>query len=245
MEDSFTLRDWLIEPHRNSITGLGEPVKIEPRAMQVLVYLARHAGETVSREDVLDHVWEGTIVAEEALTSAIRKLRKALGDDAKNPEYIQTVPGQGYRLNVEVSWQSAETHKTARLALLAAAALLIALLAFALYRWAADTTEPIVPTAQPLTGLPGLEYDPAISPDRSRIAFARHGLTESAIFRLSLHEGEPELLASVEGSVLDSRLASRGFRIGLHPRARESRTKGHVEARLRSTGVQQGGHLAL
>ena len=134
MEQSFTLREWLIEPHRNSITGFHGPVKIEPRVMQVLVYLAHHAGETVSREEILDHVWEGTVVAEEALTSAVRKLRKALGDDAKNPEFIQTVPGQGYRLNVEVSWHSTETHKTAPLALLGAAALLIALLAFALYR---------------------------------------------------------------------------------------------------------------
>jgi Tol biopolymer transport system component len=171
--------------------------------MQVLVFLARRAGETVSREEILDHVWEGTVVAEEALTSAIRKLRKALGDDAKDPTYIQTVPGRGYRLNVEVSWQSAETHQTARLALLAAGALLIVLLAFAVYRWATGTTEPIIPRTQPLTSLPGLEYDPAISPDGTRVAFAWNegeGL-ESNLYVKLIGVNEPTRLT--EGSRLD------------------------------------------
>jgi DNA-binding winged helix-turn-helix (wHTH) protein len=48
-----------------------------------LVYPARRAGQTISREEILDRVWEGNIVSEEALTRAIRKLRKALGNDAK------------------------------------------------------------------------------------------------------------------------------------------------------------------
>ena len=70
--------------------------------MRLLVYLAKNAGESVSREQLLEEVWQGAFVSDEVLTSAVRKLRKALGDDAHEPRFIQTLPGEGYRLNAPV-----------------------------------------------------------------------------------------------------------------------------------------------
>ena len=70
--------------------------------MQVLVYLAEHAGEVVTREKILEKVWEGTFVSDEVLTSAIRKLRQAFGEDGSDAGFIQTVPKKGYRLNAPV-----------------------------------------------------------------------------------------------------------------------------------------------
>jgi TolB-like protein len=72
--------------------------------MDVLVYLARHAGEVVSRESLETEVWRGAIVGYDALTNTINKLRKALADSAKQPRYIATIPKKGYQLIADVTW---------------------------------------------------------------------------------------------------------------------------------------------
>ena len=70
--------------------------------MQVLVYLVAHRGRVVSRRDLEAHLWPGMVVTEDAVTNAIAKLRRALGDDARHPRVIETVPKVGYRLIAEV-----------------------------------------------------------------------------------------------------------------------------------------------
>lgn len=69
--------------------------------MDVLVALVDAAGEVRTKRDLLDAVWTDLYVGDEVLTTAIWELRRALGDDARSPRYIQTVPRRGYRLLVE------------------------------------------------------------------------------------------------------------------------------------------------
>lgn len=64
----------------------------------MLLYLAQRSGQVVSRDELLTAVWPGVLVGDDALTQAIIKLRKALGDDAKRPTYIETLAKRGYRL---------------------------------------------------------------------------------------------------------------------------------------------------
>lgn len=71
--------------------------------MALLVHLADHAGHTVSREALFRALWPGVIVGDDTLTQVVIKLRKALGDSARNPSYIQTVPKRGYRLLAPVT----------------------------------------------------------------------------------------------------------------------------------------------
>ncbi|MEA2560468.1 MAG: eukaryotic-like serine/threonine-protein kinase [Acidobacteriota bacterium] len=72
--------------------------------MQVLVCLARHAPEVVSKQRLMREVWgDETFVTDEVMTHAIWELRKAFGDEAKSPRYIQTLSRKGYRLLAEVS----------------------------------------------------------------------------------------------------------------------------------------------
>jgi DNA-binding winged helix-turn-helix (wHTH) protein len=103
MKSSFRIGEWRVEPRADRIVGPDKTTKIEPRVMQVLVYLADHAGEVVTRDEILQAVWEGTFVSDEVLTIAISKLRKAFGDDGNESAFIQTVPKKGYRLNASVS----------------------------------------------------------------------------------------------------------------------------------------------
>lgn len=70
--------------------------------MALLVYLSDNAGRD-TREQLFEALWPGVIVSDDTLTQAVIKLRKALGDSAKNPQYIQTIPKRGYRLCAEVN----------------------------------------------------------------------------------------------------------------------------------------------
>ena len=79
--------------------------------MAVLCHLSKHAGEVVSRRDLIAAVWGDAFVGDEALSHCIWDLRRALGDEARSPSYIQTVPRRGYRLiaSVEPAVAAVET----------------------------------------------------------------------------------------------------------------------------------------
>ena len=90
--------EWWIDPAANELGRAGETVRIEPKAMEVLMLLADRADQVVSRDELLTTVWPGVVVGDEALTQSIIKLRRALGDNPRSPSYIETIPKRGYRL---------------------------------------------------------------------------------------------------------------------------------------------------
>src|SRR5256712_14219006 len=90
--------DGTVEPDLNQLSRQGKAVKIEPKAMAVLLHLADRPGQVVDREALLSQVWPGVVVGDDSLTQVVIKLRKALGDDPDRPTYIQTVTKRGYRL---------------------------------------------------------------------------------------------------------------------------------------------------
>lgn len=94
----FRLGRWTVHPLRNILVDPDREVHIEPRVMQVLEMLADNQGEVVEREELLETLWNGCAVSDEPLTRSIASLRHALGDNPKNPRYIQTIPKRGYRL---------------------------------------------------------------------------------------------------------------------------------------------------
>ncbi len=94
----FRIGDWLIEPDAGRVSRNGETTKLEPRVMDLLVYLAQRPGQVLPREELEQAIWAGTVVGYDALTSAIIKLRKAFGDDPRKPWLIETLSKKGYRL---------------------------------------------------------------------------------------------------------------------------------------------------
>ena len=94
---------WTVNPAANELCRGEETAHLEPKAMEVLLLLAARAGEAVAREALLDAVWSGVVVGDEALTQSIIKLRKALGDNPRAPSYIETIPKRGYRLIAQVT----------------------------------------------------------------------------------------------------------------------------------------------
>ena len=94
MQKPFRIGEWRVDPQQDQIINPDKQVKIEPRAMQLLVYLAERAGQMITREEILEAVWAEKFITDEVLTNAVGKLRKALGDDPKGPHYIQTIPNR-------------------------------------------------------------------------------------------------------------------------------------------------------
>lgn len=103
MNGDFRVGPWLVCPSLNSISCKGRTVRLELKAIEVLLCLAQHAGETLPKETLFRAVWPDTFVTDDVLTHSISELRRAFEDDAREPCIIQTIPKRGYRLIAPVS----------------------------------------------------------------------------------------------------------------------------------------------
>lgn len=107
-ERPFSFAGWLADPTTCRLKRGPQETHVEPKVMQVLVHLAIQAGRVVSRQELEASIWPKQVVGDDAVTNAIIKLRKALGDDARHPQFIETIPKRGYRLLAEVTPPSPE-----------------------------------------------------------------------------------------------------------------------------------------
>jgi pimeloyl-ACP methyl ester carboxylesterase len=105
--DALTFGPFMLDPASGLLVRDGVTVPLTPRALQVLEYLARRSGRLVSKADLLEAAWAGTFVGDGALKVCIREIRKALGDDARQPVYIETAHRRGYRFIARVAPRSA------------------------------------------------------------------------------------------------------------------------------------------
>ena len=94
----FQLGDWQVDPIHSVLNQNGINNKIEKRLMRVLVLLVNNSPQGVSKEQLLQQVWQGKVVSDETISVAISRLRKALGCNAKQPSYIETITGFGFKL---------------------------------------------------------------------------------------------------------------------------------------------------
>ncbi|WP_198782919.1 winged helix-turn-helix domain-containing protein [Shewanella putrefaciens] len=103
MSDStFFFGEWQVNPSANSLR-LGHQVKqLEPKAMDVLLFLCQRAGEVVSGDEIVSHCWPGVDTGDNPLHKIINQLRRALGDSATESSYIETIRKRGYRTLAEV-----------------------------------------------------------------------------------------------------------------------------------------------
>lgn len=98
MPHRFAIGPWVLDAETNIVSRDGRVVRLEPKVVEVCVCLANRAGEVVRKEELIRAVWPDTFVTDDVLTKAISELRKALEDDAKHPQFIETIPKRGYRL---------------------------------------------------------------------------------------------------------------------------------------------------
>lgn len=107
-QESFLIGDWYVSPAEGLLKRGDNVAHLEPKAMELLVYLAKHQGEVVTREEIENDVWHGALASYDSITSTVIKLRKALQDSARKPDYIATIPKRGYQLIAMVQEPASE-----------------------------------------------------------------------------------------------------------------------------------------
>ncbi len=98
----FVINNWIVKPELNRIEHGDSVVHLEPKIVDVLVYLARNAGRVVSRDELMDKVWEGTVVLPDSLNRCISQLRSVLEPTSVDGQVIETIRKRGYRLVAKV-----------------------------------------------------------------------------------------------------------------------------------------------
>ena len=97
----------------------GRPIKLQPQPLKVLTYLVRNAGRLVTRMELRDWVWGQTVVEwDQGLNFCMREIRRALGDDARSPRFIETVPRRGFRFVAPVRLGEIDTERIAAASLI-------------------------------------------------------------------------------------------------------------------------------
>jgi TolB-like protein/DNA-binding winged helix-turn-helix (wHTH) protein len=105
---------WRVDPSSGSITRNGETIRLDVRAMRLLLCLAGRPGQVVSIDDLISNVWGGVAVSPDSVYQALTSLRRQLGDDSRQPAYIETVPRLGYRMIAPVGpWQESSPQPAA------------------------------------------------------------------------------------------------------------------------------------
>ncbi len=99
-----TIGKWAFHTDTLLLECADKKIKLEPRVAYLLYCLAEKAGVPISRAELMERVWSGMVVGDEALTGAINKLRSAFGDDSHHPEVIKTIPKVGYQLIADVEF---------------------------------------------------------------------------------------------------------------------------------------------
>ena len=228
--------DWHLRVALNRLQHLqsGEERQLEPKMTAVLLCLAEEPGEVRTRDELFQAAWPGQYVTEHVLSRSISELRKALGDDARSPAYIETIRKEGYRLvaPVEAPSEPAAARSVKpppprwRLAALAAVAALAAATGFVALRAGLERDRPAAapPPATgsgdalevtPLTTFRGSELDPVLSPDGTQLAFAWSSPAEDNfdIYVKTLDAEHPTRLTTHPGEDKNPAWAPDGRRI--------------------------------
>jgi serine/threonine-protein kinase len=170
----------------------GAVVPLMPKAVETLVYLVAHAGQTVSKEELLRAVWPNVVVEENNLTQNISALRRAFGESLAERRFIVTIPGQGYRFvapvtavadpvtGPEPAAEPVQAAPSKRQLLIVVATLAFVLAAGAL-AWRMASKEGAIPS-QPRT-IAILPFAPVVASNRNEAL--ELGMADSLIMELS------------------------------------------------------------
>lgn len=132
----YSFGEFQFDPSDGGLNQLGKPVALEPQAIRLLDVLIRHRDRIVSKEDIIEEIWDGRAITDAALNTRIRSVRRALGDAATTSQFIKTFPKRGFQFVAHVSTSEAPLDtpiKRSKLPLIATAlCILVALILISL-----------------------------------------------------------------------------------------------------------------
>ena len=101
----YRFGEFILDARQMVVLREGKPLAVAPKVVETLLTLVQNSGRIVEKQELMMRLWPDTFVEESNLTYTIVQLRKTLGDDARHPRYIETIPKRGYRFIVEVEEQ--------------------------------------------------------------------------------------------------------------------------------------------
>lgn len=219
--ESYSFETTCVDVARMVVTRDGVPVSLEPKAMDVLLYLLANRDRLVTKDELLDVVWKDTFVTPNTLTRSVALLRKALGDDAQEPRIIGTVAKRGYRFIAPVT-ESASGPEAAPsdihaakadaggrtmpvVAWLGIAAVLLATGVAAV--WFFNRPSPASPAPSPtgeiavtrFTTRQGIDFLPSISPDGRSVVYVSDRTGSMELYQTGLTVGAPDVALTSNG----------------------------------------------
>ena len=156
----YRFDDFVVDPETWRLSRGGQEIHLEPVVLNLLIYLISHRDRLVTRQELMDSVWGDTVISESAVSQAVARLRKALGDDSATHRYLETVHSKGFRFIAEVEEAdspdhavpaSAEPRKTAERRVLVAGAAMVILVVLAVF-WS-RVPERDTPQSEPIQSL--------------------------------------------------------------------------------------------
>ena len=188
--------------------------QLEPMVAELLSYFCQHPEQIISRNQLIEHVWLGRVVSDNAVNRVVTKLRKAFNDDAKKPRYIATLPKKGYKFIASVASETSsesmafnakglecgvsgsfneDTKKSNKFSYLLGVSCILTLPVILLF-WLTQIDSSVPQTSmvkvQALTRDAGREFLPRVSPDGHYLAYAERKDQKMSLWIKSLENQE-------------------------------------------------------
>ena len=199
----FQLAGRVIDPQIRQVTWNNETIGLEPKSIELLFVLIAAAGRPVSRAELIEKVWRGAVVSDDAVQRAVSKLRRALADDTRDPEIIGTLPKSGYRLLVTPKQK--QSLQLSKWTVGSAAALILAgVLSIGIFGGTLRAAPGFdFAAAKAITSSPGYELSPAMAPSGDLLAYVAYNDQQDSpsldLLMLDRTSGETKILAGGPG----------------------------------------------
>lgn len=110
----YAFGDFVLDLNRGELLGKSGPVPMEPRAFTLLAYMIEQNGRLVEKDELIASVWDGRIVSDAAIATAVKSARRALGDDGIEQTWLKTIRGRGFRFDGTVQLRANSAAATAQ-----------------------------------------------------------------------------------------------------------------------------------
>lgn len=199
--EQFRIKHLLVDVQRCQIVDRDKIFSVEPRSTDVLAYLAKHSGKVISQQELFDALWPDTVFSPGAIQRCIAQLRKAMGDDAREPIFISTHSKRGYCLDVvpinkETSLTKGQIKKGSWV--------LVGLLAVVwLYAYQpVIKRETFTGKLTPITSTSNYDFFPSYSSDGEKLAFIRQHKGQAHIYLKDIASGVERRLTDESQNIM-------------------------------------------
>lgn len=196
----WQIKDFEFSEQQQTLTYGQNTVRMEPMVSELLAYFCRHQNQIISKDQLLNDVWHGRYVSDNTVSKLITKLRKTLLDDARNPEFISTIPKRGYRFIAAIE-HIEEPVNTLSIAEFTTPAqpgyrpLLLLILFFTItsivwFSLSPSSSPNVIISAKAVTSDEGREYFPSFASDGLRLAYMNNNGEKFKLYVKNIYSGE-------------------------------------------------------